>query len=248
MEVPDLDSIPNESGVYEVGPNNGRGRVVFVHGYGSMGAHKDLRKFIERLDQKKYQPVVYKYDHRDRLKKSAEGLSEAIRGFDGPVHVTAHSMGGLVARGAVEALRGEGRVKSLTTIATPFNGHKGAVFGVYLNPIQVGSWKDMVPGSDYQRSFKPLQGETRHNVILANKNGDGDGTISIKSQSKRKIINDADSVREYPESHTGVLENPQVIEDWIRKLEQDDGSQKAQVANRQDPRKDQGISAYQSAE
>lgn len=228
MEVPDLDSIPNESGVYEVGPNNGRGRVVFVHGYGSMGAHKDLRKFIERLDQNKYQPVVYKYDHRERLKKSADGLSEAIRGFDGPVHVTAHSMGGLVARGAVERLRGEGRVKSLTTIATPFNGHKGAAFGVYLSPIQTGSWKDMIPGSDYQRSFKPLEGETRHNVILTNQ----DKTISYKSQTKRKIIDDADSVREYPESHTGVLENPQVIEDWIRKLEQDDGRPQTQMANR----------------
>lgn len=193
--------------------------VILVHGYKSAGAAKDLGEFAAALDPEKYNVIPFDYDYNAPLSESADKLAAKIREVGG-AHVLAHSMGGLVARGAAERTSDENVVKSLTTVATPFNGHGAAFLGKYLGGEP--SHSDMTRGSEYQRATAaPLRGKVRHNMVIADKDGTGvdDGTVSVASQSKRKIVRDAEVVQVVRDTHTGVLKNRQVIDQWARSLE-----------------------------
>lgn len=149
---------------------------------------------------------------------SANNLSTFIQTLDTQVHIVAHSVGGLVGRGA--AIKIPEKIITLTTIVTPFNGHRGAVAGVYLNlrPFIRPSWRDLVPGSTYQRSIS-MASTVRHYVITADDGSGSDGTVSLNNQQKRKIVNQAIEVRQYNETHTGILHNTEVISDWLLQME-----------------------------
>lgn len=195
--------------------------VFFVHGYKSEGSEKDFADFIKALDPQKYNVVPFNYDYDAPLAKSADELAAKIRESGGG-HVLAHSMGGLVARGAAQRLADSGEVKTLTTVATPFNGHGAAFLGKYLAPGGADSWSDMVRGSAYQREVsRPLKGRVKHSMFVADKDGSGDddGTVSVASQTKRKITMDAERVRVVNDTHSGVLHNQDVIREWLGGIE-----------------------------
>lgn len=202
-------------------PGDKRIPVYFVHGYNSVGAAHDLSAYMQALDPKKYRVEAFDYDYTQRLDKSAKELAQRIQAEGRPVHVLAHSMGGLVGLGAVKALDGTGAVRSVTTLATPFNGHKGAAFGVYLSPFNRREvLRDMIPGSDYQRSLSIPSTDTKHRVVIVDKDGRGDDdeSISVDSQSKRKVLNNAADVSAYRDTHTGILRNTQSIQRWAGAL------------------------------
>lgn len=198
---------------------SGKTNVFLVHGYKSEGAEKDFSDFIKAIDQSRYNVIPFNYDYDAPLAQSADKLAAAIK-ENGGGHVLAHSMGGLVARGAAERLADDGGVKSLTTLATPWNGHGAAFLGKYL-PGGVPSNADMVRGSEYQRSVsEPIKGRVSHRMFVADKDGrgDDDGTVSVDSQTKRKIALDAESVRTVQDTHSGILRNPEVIQEWVSSL------------------------------
>lgn len=193
--------------------------VILVHGFKSEGAAKDLGEYGAALDPEKYNVIPFDYDYNAPLAESADKLAALVRQVGG-AHVLAHSMGGLVARGAAERVADEGVVKSLTTIATPFNGHGAAFLGKHLGGVPSNT--DMTRGSDYQREVsKPLRGKVRHIMFVADKDGTGndDETVSVASQTKRKIVQDAEFVRVVQDTHTGVLRNKEIIDDWKRAIE-----------------------------
>lgn len=195
--------------------------VILVHGYGSRGAAQDFSEFTAAMSPEKYNVIPFDYDYRAPLAKSADKLAVLIK-QNGGAHVLAHSMGGLVARGAAERLADTGEVKSLTTIATPFNGHGAAFLGKWLGGEP--SHKDMTRGSEYQKSVAaPLKGKVPHFMFTADKDGTGadDGTVSVGSQNKRKIVTDAAAYKAVQDTHTGILKNPSVIRDWLAVVEED---------------------------
>jgi pimeloyl-ACP methyl ester carboxylesterase len=201
--------------------------VYFVHGYNSAGAEHDLHAYMQSLDPARYRVVPFDYDYTQRLGKSARQLAEKIKAEGRPVHVLAHSMGGLVGLGAVKELTGTGAVRSLTTVATPFNGHKGAALGHYLQPFARREvLKDMIPGSNYQRSLSDPHPGTKHNVFLVDKDGTGndDETISLDSQSKRKVLSNASEVAGFRDTHTGILKNQAAISLWAQRVQEDDAA------------------------
>lgn len=195
--------------------------VILVHGYGSRGAAQDFSEFTANMSPEKYNVIPFDYDYRAPLAKSADKLAELIK-QNGGAHVLAHSMGGLVARGAAERLADTGEVKSLTTIATPFNGHGAAFLGKWLGGAD--SHADMARGSAYQKSLAaPLKGKVKHTMFTADKDGAGedDGTVSVASQNKRKIVTDAEQYRAVQDTHTGILKNPKVIQEWLTDMDAD---------------------------
>lgn len=195
--------------------------VYFVHGYNSAGAEHDLGAFMQAVDPKKYRVVPFDYDYTQRLDKTATELAERIRAEGKPAHVLAHSMGGLVALGATGKLKGTGKVSSLTTIATPYNGHKAASLGVYLAPFMGRPvWRDMVPGSDYQRAISAQDPGTAFNVFVADKDGrrKDDGAVSFESQTKRKVVARASRVVGFQNTHSGVLRDPAAVKQWVESL------------------------------
>lgn len=194
--------------------------VILVHGYKSEGAEKDFSEFIKAMDPEKYNVIPFNYDYNAPLAKSADELAAKVKETGG-AHVLAHSMGGLVARGAAQRLADTGEIKSLTTLATPFNGHGAAFLGKYL-PGGVPSNSDMVRGSEYQRAVSsPLRGRVKHRMFVADANGSDDGTVSVASQTKRKITQDAERVRVVHDTHSGILHNPEVVQAWLSGVEED---------------------------
>ena len=169
--------------------------VVFVNGIG--GSPADFRHLIRNLDRRRFQPWFYHYPSGLPLERSAAGLAGGLiflhRHLGFPrVDLVAHSMGGLVSRGALPQLAASGApVRRYLTISTPWGGHEAASSGVRHLRHPVPAWKDMVPGSAFQKQLfrRPLPPEVSHCLVFGYRASsspflprENDGTVSLVSQ------------------------------------------------------------------
>ncbi len=201
--------------------------VLFVSGAG--GNPWEWRAMIDALDYSRYQPWVFVYPSGQRLADSAVVLERCVTavqreyGF-GRLYVTAHSMGGLVARDFIQ--RNAGPVPVFVSLVTPWRGHRAAALGVARSPAVVPSWVDMQTDSEYQRSIfaRQLPAATAHYLFYAQTDPAQpfaratDGTIAVSSQLHADAVRDAREVVGFTDSHTGVLNNPAVIATYLRIL------------------------------
>ena len=106
--------------------------VLFVSGAG--GNPYEWRAIVDSLDHKRYQAWFFVYPSGQRLELSARVLERCIQelhkkyGFK-QLYVTAHSMGGLVARGYIQRSVEAGEADYLrlfVSLSTPWQGHKAA--------------------------------------------------------------------------------------------------------------------------
>ncbi|HNQ72948.1 MAG TPA: hypothetical protein PKN95_05020 [Verrucomicrobiota bacterium] len=211
-------------GVYFLEPYTpGKIPVMFV--YGISGSAQDWRKMWEKFDRQKYQPWLFQYPSGMRLDKSANALSSAIlllkqrHGFE-RIYVVAHSMGGLVSRGAIQrtvSLTKTNFIPHFVTISTPWAGHQAAELAVKHLRFPVPSWRDMAPGSDYLTEIfsEPLPSGTRHDLIFSYKSSGGlglpdenDGVVAVTSELKPEVQEQAASVFGVFEDHMGILNSP----------------------------------------
>lgn len=160
--------------------------TVLVHGCnGSAGRFRSLAQLYAFHGQ---QAVCFSYDDRASLVDSAEQLAAAVGELAGKmgnrqVTVIGHSMGGLVARKAME---GEGRSDwehaglkvSLVTVSAPFSGiaaaspcgygflHWASLGLVPLSCMAVtgDNWYEITPSSEFIRRPGPLIGSVQRYV------------------------------------------------------------------------------------
>jgi len=211
-------------GVYFLEPYTPRKKpVIFV--YGISGSAQDWRKILDKIDRDKYQPWLFQYPSGMRLDKSANALSSALlllkqfHKYD-TVDVVAHSMGGLVSRGAIQrtiSLTGTNFIPHFVTISTPWGGHQAAELAVKHLSFPVPSWRDMAPDSDYLKEIlsKPLPKGTRHDMLFSYKSSGGfglpdenDGVVSVPSQLLPDVQDVAASVLGVYADHMGILSSP----------------------------------------
>jgi pimeloyl-ACP methyl ester carboxylesterase len=194
--------------------------VLFVYGIG--GSPQDWRTILQKMDRKKYQPWFYQYPTGFHLDKSANALAGSLvqlkhrYGFE-HIDVVAHSMGGLVSRGAIQRtaiLAKTNFVAHFISISTPWGGHETAGRGVKYMNYPVPSWQDMVPGSPYQKEIlsKPLPMGTRYDLIFSYKSSssfglpdENDGVVSLKSELVPQVQEEAASVLGLNEDHKSIL-------------------------------------------
>lgn len=62
----------------------------------------------------------------DSIKQRSDALAKQLTAESGPLHLVAHSMGGLDARRWISNMGGSARTRSLTTLATPHRGSPAA--------------------------------------------------------------------------------------------------------------------------
>jgi pimeloyl-ACP methyl ester carboxylesterase len=197
--------------------------VLFVHGAG--GTPQDWRYFIENLDRTKYQAWVYYYPSGLPIDISAGWLDDAVTrlhrkyGFQRLV-VTAHSMGGLVARRFIA--RSEARYEALlVTFATPWDGVPIARLGTRLGVYAVPSWRDLVPDSVFLRSLhaEPLPASARHHLFYGYRDGgdqwDSDGVITVGSQRQASIEAAASGAHGFRTDHSAILDDPAVFQRFV---------------------------------
>jgi pimeloyl-ACP methyl ester carboxylesterase len=201
--------------------------MLFVHGSG--GNPTDFRYLIENLDRSRYQPWVYFYPTGMRLERQGELLYRIIAALQNRFEfrqlcVLAHSMGGLVAQGAIsEAVRRSAPIEFATfiTLSTPWQGHAGAEKGVAQSPAVVPAWKDMATSSAFLKRIweNPLPEKTAYYLLFGYSgdfslviNRNNDGAVSLASMLDPRAQAAARRTFGFNEDHGGVLSSPAVVQ------------------------------------
>ena len=198
--------------------------VLFLHGIG--GSPRDFASMINTLDRKKFQPWVLYYPSGLELPAMGGGVLGLLSAlhlryrFDN-LHLVAHSMGGLVARGylaACEEAENCEYVRSFTSISSPFGGDSAAQSGVDYSPVVMPVWKSLAPGSRFlQRLFaKPMPNGAPHYMLFGYRNssrvrsGSSDGTVRLSSLLRPEAQKQAAAMFGYDEDHESILESTEV--------------------------------------
>ncbi len=195
--------------------------VLFVHGAG--GYPREFGPIIDRMDRTRFQPLVFQYQSGLRLDMSSDVLVRALAElyakykFDRLV-VVAHSMGGLVARAAInkiEAQYPDNPIKLFITLSTPWDGVDAARMGVEYSPLVVQSWIDVAPGSPFLVKLfeKPLSKNITYYLLFGVIGGNGtDGAVPLTSVTSLRAQADASRIYGFPETHAGILKSEKAIE------------------------------------
>ncbi|MBO9515690.1 MAG: alpha/beta fold hydrolase [Variovorax sp.] len=200
--------------------------LILVHGIG--GSPRDWERVIERLDGTRFQPWVFYYPSGFSIGLSAMMLNNAVDElhfrYRFPTSVVvAHSMGGLVARGALNVALREGReppVHHVVTISTPWLGQEGARWAG-IGPTRVpGSWLDMTPGSPFlsELTVDRRPPEIRYTLFFGYGGrrwfppGNNDGTVSLRSVLPPEIQSRANFVFGFDADHIGILSSDLMID------------------------------------
>ena len=201
--------------------------LLFVHGSG--GNPTDFRLLIESLDRSRYQPWVYFYPTGMRLERQSELLYRIIAALQNRfgfrrLGVLAHSMGGLVARGAISEAVGRSapiEFPVFITLSTPWQGHAGAEKGVAQSPAVVPAWRDMATRSPFLKKIwdTPLPKETAYYLLFGYSgdfslmiNRNNDGAVSLASMLDPRAQAAARRTFGFNEDHGGVLSSPAVVQ------------------------------------
>lgn len=213
--------------------------VLFVHGIG--GSPQEFLPLIESLDRERFQPWVYFYPSGYSLERIADHLAtllarlEVEHGFD-ELAIVAHSMGGLVSRGAILKYADEMErhdVRLFITLATPWGGHVSAERAADAPIALPLSFRDMNPASDYLRwlfygddgRVRELPEGTAFHLLLgfhmkASSGTANDGTASVASQARLEAQEQAASVRALDVGHVEILSSPEALAHVNRLLAQ----------------------------
>jgi len=200
--------------------------VLFVHGI--LDSPRNFAPLIGSLDQSRYQAWVYSYPSGLKLGWLSRGLAKFLEAMHADLeydalHVVAHSMGGLVARGMINYCVANSTcayLQSFTAISTPWDGVDSARAGVKWAPTVVPVWRDIVPDSQFVESlfdtalpenlpFHLLFGYRQTSVFGAQSS---DGVIKLASQLRRSAQEQADLVRGYDQNHVDILSDEHLID------------------------------------
>lgn len=214
--------------------------VLFV--YGVNGSPRNFVAMFEGLDRNRYQPWFFHYASGVRLDDAATALSEIVRSLQAQygfnrMHVVAHSMGGLVARGMLNRQLQETRtptVRLFISLSTPWGGIDSTTRGVRESPFIVPVWIDLQPqgrylGDLYDTPLKPriefhLFYGHRASRFAALDDDKSDGTVTVESQLDANARNDAVQVVGFEEDHESILKSRAVIAALNQALRRADGA------------------------
>ena len=215
--------------------------VLFVHGMG--GSPQNFKFLIDQLDHDRFQPWVMQYPSGLRLSLSASAMARLLRelhlrhGFD-RLHIVAHSMGGLVAREAINQLTRQQSplVATFVSLSSPWQGHPGSRTGVEKSPVVIPCWYDMAPGSPFLQALPqtPLPEGTDYYLFFSHKGESAlfagessDGTLPLSSMTDLAMQDAARKVLAFSESHAGMLTSPEVARRLNRLLAAPGGSDRS---------------------
>jgi pimeloyl-ACP methyl ester carboxylesterase len=177
---------------------------------------------MEHFDRKRYQCWFFNYPSGMRLERVARAMATGLKllkqryGFK-ECYIVAHSMGGLVARAALDSearAAGMNFVPKFVTISTPWGGHKAAESGIRHLKKPVPSWLDVAPDSSFLLAIyaAPLPKGTTYHLIYGSKEGgplwvkgDNDGVVTVASETDPRIKREASSVTHFPYGHVEIL-------------------------------------------
>ena len=214
--------------------------VLFIHGAG--GTPRGWRYFVEHMDRTRFQPWFFYYPTGARIDSIAYLLFWKLLNLQSKyqfykIYITAHSMGGLVARSFLVNYGMQfPYVKLLITLATPWGGDRMAEYGVQQSPVVIPSWIDMQPEGDFIKSlyrmklpeyvqFYMFYGYKGNRSPFTSNN---DGTITLSSLLDFRPQSEAKMNYAFNEDHASIVFSKEVLAQYNAILdEQNEKSNKS---------------------
>lgn len=200
--------------------------IIFVHGVG--GTPREWRSFAEEIDRKIYQPWFFYYPSGQSLEKTSEAFFRFFLCYDldkvKKLVITAHSMGGLVVRSAINRYKPHPNNDILyVTFATPYGGSEAAQSAVENAPVVVPCWKDVANRSRFIEDLfqQKLSSGIEFHLFFAYRDDaiikigrNTDGTITLISQLDKRAQKEAVQVLGYDENHVSILSSREALEKY----------------------------------
>jgi triacylglycerol esterase/lipase EstA (alpha/beta hydrolase family) len=202
-------------------------QVLFVHGV--TGTPRDWKFLVDGIDRSRFQPWFFFYPAGLPLDRTGAILAQLIQHLaTGPrfklqrLVVVAHSMGGLVARSALQRLsapRTPAYLKMYVSLSTPYGGHDAAGAAEKHASEVVPSWHDLAPGSPYLRALTatPLPADLPFFLLFSYGNParlqygpSSDGVVTLRSELDLAVHLQATRSYGFDVSHTGILDSAAV--------------------------------------
>lgn len=209
--------------------------VVFVHGIG--GSARQFSPIVSQLDRDRYKPWFFYYPSGSDLNQLAEIFyrvflsGEVVHLGATPLAIVAHSMGGLVVREALNQYAGnnkENTLDLLVTIASPLEGHSAAALGEKHGFIVLPAWRDLNPNNSFIKELyrTTLPSFVNYQLLYAFNNSstvkfgaNSDGVVTLSSQLRTEAQVEADEQFGFNDTHAGILENRDAINQIIKEIE-----------------------------
>jgi len=200
--------------------------ILFVHG--AFGTPKGWKYFVNNIDRTRFQPWFFYYPTGARLNSMSNLLYWKLLNlqikykFD-TMYITAHSMGGLVARSFI---MDHGQyfpsIQLFISLATPWGGDRMAEYGVKQSPAVIPSWIDMQPEGEFIKSlYRTKMPETISFYMFYGHRGNrnpfrsnNDGTITLSSLQDLRPQSEAKMNYAFNEDHTSIVFSKEVLDQY----------------------------------
>ncbi|MFZ3046799.1 MAG: alpha/beta hydrolase [Desulfatirhabdiaceae bacterium] len=197
--------------------------ILFVHG--ACGTPAGWKYFVNNIDRTRFQPWFFYYPTGARIQSMSYLLYWKLFNlqikykFD-TIYITAHSMGGLVARSfIVDYGRYFPYVKLFISLATPWGGDRMAEYGVKQSPSVIPSWIDMQPEGEFIQSlYRTKIPDTTSFYMFSGHRGsrnpfqsNNDGTISLSSILDLRPQAEAKMNYAFNEDHASIALSKEVL-------------------------------------
>ncbi len=200
--------------------------ILFVHG--AAGSPQNWKTFFESIDRSKYQPWFFYYPSGSSIDSMSYLLLWKLQNLQTKykfkeLYITAHSMGGLVARSfIVNYAQMFPSITNFISISTPWGGEELAELGVEYSPAVIPAWRDMQPGSEFINSIygKKMPSTVDHYLFFGHKGNrnilrpNNDNVVTLASQLDQRSQRDAKMIYGFEEDHVSILSSKQVISQY----------------------------------
>jgi len=200
--------------------------ILFIHG--ATGTPRGWKYFVDNIDRTRFQPWFFYYPSGARIQGISHLLLWKLQNLQATYHfnqlyITAHSMGGLVARSFI---MDHGAtfpyVKLFVALATPWGGDEMAEYGVKQSPAVIPCWIDMQPESPFIKSlYRTKMAETVSFYMFYGHQGNrnpfrenNDNTISFSSLLDRRAQSEAKMNYAFNEDHVSIIFSKEVLEQY----------------------------------
>ncbi|KPJ78566.1 MAG: hypothetical protein AMJ54_02795 [Deltaproteobacteria bacterium SG8_13] len=217
------------AGVYFLEPyDKNKIPILFIHG--AAGTPRHFQYLAQFIDREKYQPWFYYYPSGIQLDHLGDALNYLVTYLHDRyrferLYVTAHSMGGLVARSFILKNHFQDHqrcIRLFVSISTPWGGLETAAKGIESAPAAIPSWHDVVPDSPFIRGLfqRQLKPEIPYFLFFSYKGecslfmDNNDGAVSLSGALDLRAQEDAVQVVGFDEAHVDILYSPLVLKKY----------------------------------
>ena len=200
--------------------------ILFIHG--ATGTPKGWKYFVDNIDRTLFQPWFFYYPSGSRIQSMSYLLSWKLENLQAKYHfnqlfITAHSLGGLVARSfIIDHSAHFPYVKLFISLATPWGGDGMAEYGVKQSPSVIPCWIDMQPNSPFIQSLYRTKIPESVNFYMfyghrGNRNpfrSNNDSTIAFTSLLDRRAQSEAKMNYAFNEDHASIIYSKEVLEQY----------------------------------